>query len=285
MVEFIRAMQDQGHLFVFVVTATVLVGLTVAAPFVRRRLFGTVSESMSAGATSAFNIIVTFAAFMLAISLSTAEGNLSKLQDHVVVEANTLETINRTLRQIGDENAEQTRIALGQYTKFLIEDEWPAMKRDGRSAKADAVFVKLITLAEAENIESKRTEALQITVFNHLDDVGDLREERLAQTGLSLSALYWDMMLAFIVLLVGIAALTGCTRADALQTSSIMFAVSLFLALIITFECPFNGDVAVSPKAFERVLPDMRISFKKAHPIKSAMRSRPGVSTAHFAAA
>ncbi len=261
MLELFRAMHNIGSWFLFSSIAVVVVSLAVAAPYVRRKFFGEITKETSAGANSAILAIVTFFVFILGSSLISVQSKMTALEDMVIKEASVVEVMNDTFADIHNGSSQQLRKTLAEYVNLLIKEEWRAMGHDNRSVHADIKFKQLTAEINDAPLTGPNATALGVELQKNIDDLVDHREERLSRTGLSLSDLEWDMIVALLVVLVLIASFVECTNEHILSVGGMMLAVSLFIGLIATFECPFNGETSVKPKALERVLKEVIASY------------------------
>jgi hypothetical protein len=258
MLELIRAMQNLGSFFVFASVVVVLVGLVVFAPYARRRFFGEVEKETSSGASAAFTAIVTFSVFILGSSLVSVQSNMTKMEDAVNKEASILRSVNETILESEDPDSKVLQGGLFTYTQLIVSEEWPAMRIGERSAAADAAYLQMMRQLVKDGRQHIRTDERTAAMQEQLDDAGELREQRLSHTGLSLSPLYWSMIIVLLGLLIVLASFNECSREQMLKTGGIMVALSLFIGLIVTYETPFNGDVSIQATPFANALKDMK---------------------------
>ncbi|KAF0113352.1 MAG: hypothetical protein FD163_1469 [Hyphomonadaceae bacterium] len=257
MLDLIRWIVERGHLFVFGSICTVLVTLTLLAPFLRHKLQIKISKEMSDAAESAHSAIITFLVFILATSLITLEGKVNLLNDTVAKEAESLVFASRSLSRLSESAARQAEIDIRQYTYDIINKEWKLLGSDKYSEDVERDFVKM--LEEIEDIEPQNQHEAEIQdlILHSLQLADQERQERLANTGLSLSPIYWAMILGLSVLLIFLAAMGEWNKQNIIKTGGVTFALALFISMVLTFECPFNGDVAVKPKQIEIALKKM----------------------------
>jgi hypothetical protein len=100
----------------------------------------------------------------------------------------------------------------------------------------------------------QREQSLYNELLRSVDELGDLREARVAATALGVPALYWWTLAALFTLLALIALMMPATLERALTLGGLVCATGLMLTMVIITDGPFEGQARVLPTAIERVL-------------------------------
>jgi hypothetical protein len=152
--------------------------------------------------------------------------------------------------------AEQIKFerSIGQYIHAVVEDEWPAMRTGGGSARAAAALESIYGTVQS----FRPTREPAISVYRQslvqLDEVTANRRERLDLSSQGLPALLRILLIfgaiSFIIL-------SYPTRVeDRRKRMAITGAITAFICfaylLTIVLDHPFSGDIAVSNAAFKQ---------------------------------
>jgi hypothetical protein len=157
---------------------------------------------------------------------------------------------------------DETRRALMEYTKFVIDKEWP-LHRMGEAPS--------LSLAEIERFQAnlfgfepvtegqKIVHAQTVAAYNRLLEARRMRMQAVEDTALPLE-------LWVIVLLLGVIAISSCflLRVDSFAmhaTITILVAapIALILYFIAVTDRPFQGGVSVSAEPYRAILEKIMI--------------------------
>jgi uncharacterized membrane protein len=143
-----------------------------------------------------------------------------------------------------------------EYTKLVIEKEWPAHKKGIALEDGDALLDHLED--EVMNYEptKEREKILQAEVLRSLDTVQEQRRLRLQAVPTGLPAALWSVVLIGAVLNIG---LTYLFWIENLSIHAILVGIlSIFIALLVfltaAMDNPFRGEFSVSAEAYQTVL-------------------------------
>ncbi|HWB50663.1 MAG TPA: DUF4239 domain-containing protein [Stellaceae bacterium] len=245
-----------SNFWTFVVVALVIVLPVAFAPYLGQRVLRfREDKERSDGALDAFKAIVSFTAFLLAFSFVQVQGTLRNVEERVSKEATAILVIDRVLFRIGDARLSEARQSLRQYGEAIVSDEWPRLADNlGGSEKVETAYSGLSRAVRSFEPGSARQQGMYNELLRTLDELQDMREQRLSDAGLTLSSLFWSTIAALIVVMFGLALLISPTVNRAIVLGGLVAAVSLLLSLVIIVDAPFSGETSVSPAAIVKVL-------------------------------
>jgi hypothetical protein len=152
---------------------------------------------------------------------------------------------------------QQMRIALRGYTQSVADEEWPEMARQHReSRRTDMALNRVWATLQATRPKGGNETAFYDVAVTRLLDVGDLRRERVLNSGTHLPNPVWVVLIAGAAISVGFTYFFGVKNfvAQALMVSALAVITGLVLFLILSLDLPFTGDVGVGPGAMKDVL-------------------------------
>ncbi len=155
----------------------------------------------------------------------------------------------------------QATVHLKQYVEEVINVEWPNMSR-GEHAGSTAWpllrnFYRELSRAHTENPVQVAIIQEMLTRLNQLYDVRRERTRIAARP--SLQPVIWFVVAAGGLIMLACTWLFGFEKRGLHLLCTILIAASLGLVifLIVAFDYPFRGEMAISPAPFERVLDHM----------------------------
>lgn len=249
MVTFLYSLSDFSVAILF---GSVIALAFAAAPFLRVRLVGQVSEAHSENARTTMTTIMGFTGVVLAFSLVQAQGNLRSVQRTVASEAMQLNQIDRLLTSYGDPKVAAIRSAARTYAESVVTDEWPRLSEHGTSPQTSDLFRELSQQVLAIQPTPGRENIIYGDLVKILDQLAEGREDRLNATDLGLQPIFWGVIIFLTVLLVAVCAFIEPQRA--LFLGSLGAGLALLITLVFIFDQPFLGDASVSPDPIAKVL-------------------------------
>jgi hypothetical protein len=233
--------------------------LVFILPGIRKALKIEVDAEMSEGASEAFGAIALFFVFIAATSLTTLQGFQKDGLKVTETEVAHITNLDRELVRIGDEKAEAARVELKKYTSEIVTKEWKAMAEGHESPTVDDAFGKLTAAVHKMDDDVKFSEKTLESIHAHMEKVSDTRVERIQVSNLRLSFIYWDMLLAFIGIMLAISFFNVTKVSKRIAMAGKMIAISFTLVLILQTEGVFVGDIAVKPTHHAKALEKMKV--------------------------
>lgn len=143
--------------------------------------------------------------------------------------------------------------ALRRYVVSILNDEWPAMKHGDESLRTREALVRLAdTYTGLRPTQSPAYTA----VYNGLNDVTSLREQRIQSSGASLLPILWLLVLG-IGLVATLASFFMLIEPPWIQTllvGALAVTIGSIIFLITAINHPYSGDLAVSKDVYQHVL-------------------------------
>lgn len=249
------ALGDAGIIALF---GIVTVACFSVAPIIGKKLGWTVPNKDRADyITRAQSTLISFTALVLAFSLVQAQGNLRKTEELVAKEASTLNSLDRQLLRYGEQSA-VLRPLLWAYTSSIVDDEWPAL-RHGHASDATAEKLRPMSRAIFQlDPQPGRQTTIYTEMIKSLDDMADLREQRIAAAELRLPSEFWLIALLLGLILVALSTVIEAVSYHTVSIAAQGLALALLAALVFCSDRPFEGDVSVSPTPMAKSLAIMK---------------------------
>ena len=213
-----------------------------------------ISEAVNQGASDALKSVAGFMVFVVGFSLVQVQGQYRTTEDLVLKEANVVSTLDRALFHFGTPAAVAARADLQLYVRSVIDDEWPLLATSRRSPKTDVLYRKFGADVRLLEPETDRQKATETGMLRALDEMGELREARIAAVEFGLPTIYWWVMAGLFGIILVLAFFNWATLDRMLANCGMICAIGILLTLVLVYEDPFAGDISVAPTALRRVL-------------------------------
>jgi Protein of unknown function (DUF4239) len=256
---------DVGIALVFgTVGACLLAGL----PFLREKLLRIqVLGDDSEFASKALNVVIGFTGVVLAFSLVQAHNNLRNLEAQVGTEGHNLAQLDRLLIRYGDPElflttsyaTDAIRVSLREYADSIVKDEWPELSKGRPSQRTRALFRPISRGILAIDPPPGRQSLIYAEMLKKTDEIAADRKARVvAATKLELPWIFWETIVALLVVLLLLAAFSEATFVRAVALGGQGFGLALLVSLVFIFDEPFKGQSAVSPEPIVTVVAEMQ---------------------------
>jgi len=237
-------------------------------PFLREKLLRIqVSGDQSQAAHDSLIVVIGFTAVVLAFSLVQAEANFRNLEAQVGTEAHNIAQLDRLLVRYGNPElflstsyaADAIRAYLREYANSIVRDEWPELSKGRSSERTRALFRPISRNVLAIDPPPGRQSLIYAEMLKKTDEIAADRKARVvAATKLELPWIYWETIVALLVITLLLAALWEGTFGHAVLLGGQGFGLALLVALVFIFDEPFKGEKAVSPEPIVRVIAEMQ---------------------------
>lgn len=243
------------NLAILFVVVAVVSGLAAAAPHVGRRMLRLKrDEARGTAATDAFKAVMAMTGVVLAFALVEANTNLHAIEGLVAREGAALSAVDRALLRSGNPQLVAIRPVLAAYGASIVSDEWPILATADRSDATDDAYNALSAQARAANPADARQQIMFAELLKSLDDLADLREQRIAESEADLPAFFWTTATGLLLVAFGLGLLAMDTLETSVGLGATAAAVGLLLAFVVIVDQPFEGDTSVSPKEIVKAL-------------------------------
>lgn len=242
-----------GVLIVSVFVAVSLAGLFATRPMVRR-LLGPEGHCNDVVSYFFAGIGVFYGLALGLIAVATWE-NYTDIDGVVGTEAAAVASFYRDLDGYPQPLRGRLEAMMRDYTRLVIEKEWPAHKQGIALEDGDALLDRLED--EVMNYEptKEREKILQAEVLRSLDTVQEQRRLRLQAVPTGLPAALWSVVLIGAFLNIS---LTYLFWIDNIPMHAILVGiVAVFIALLVfitaAMDNPFRGEFSIAADAFRDV--------------------------------
>lgn len=200
--------------------------------------------------------LLGFAAFVLALSVSSVFSNLAKVEDGVRQEVLDITRLDRELAALEPASA-PVREALRRYVTHVADDEWPRLSsRDPTlsplaQADLDAMWAGIRAL---QKDAARVPEQVRMPLNTFLSRIEEARTARLAAATDSIPDVFWMMILIFVI---AATLMTGRNVPKHFEMELIVVhlaAIGLVIALVMIIDDPFRGQTSVGPDVIRNAL-------------------------------
>ena len=206
-------------------------------------------------------------AVLLGFMVADSMQRFGVARETVQLEASSLGNVFRLAEGLPKDNEDKLRDLCAQYAKEVVEDEWPMLALHKDSPKAWLIYRQLWNTTMTFEPTTQRQSNAQTALMEAMKELGNSRRMRVEALHSGLPTVLW------VVLFIGGAAtivFTYLFKADNVKIQIVMVSmvslvICLNLFLLATYDDPFNGDVKVSPSAFQTQLN----LFKLEHDIEA----------------
>jgi hypothetical protein len=219
---------------------------------------------------------VIYAVLLAFIAVSTWE-NFNKAQDAAELEANMVDNLYIDCAGLPPKLAFTVRRHLRDYTRLVIDKEWPAQQAGRTNTEGWEPLFELNT-AIAKFHPTETTQAVDSEILHTANDLYRARRDRLVASTSRIPTVMWAITALGGALTVGFSFLFGVPkfRIHLLMTGLLAASLSLVIVLIVAFDCPFRGDLSVSSDVYsrllERVVPAMTIDLTNVRSVEPNYR-------------
>jgi hypothetical protein len=241
-------------LIVSVFLGVALVGLFASRPIIRRLL----------GSSSKHNDVVSFFFAGIGVFYGLALGliavgtweNYTDVDAVTSTEAAAIASLYRDLDGYPQPLRGRLESLLRDYTRTVIEKEWPAHRRGEALEIGDQMLDELENQILAFEPVREREKIIQAEVLRSLDTAQGQRRLRLQSVTTGLPAPLWWVVLFGALLNISLSYLFWVEN---LRLHAVLVGIfSIFLALLVfitaAMDNPFRGEYSVSPDAFQTVV-------------------------------
>jgi hypothetical protein len=235
-------------------------GLLAGVPFLREKLLRIqVPGDHSEAAHNASGVVIGFTGVVLAFSLVEAHGNLRNLEAQVGTEGHNLAQMDRLILRYGDPADDAIRASLRDYANSIVTDEWPELRKGRQSERTTALFRPISRSILAIDPTPGRQSLIYAEMLKKVDEIAADRKARVvAATKLELPSIFWEAIIALLVIVLLLAAFSESTFGRAMALGGQGFGLALLVALVFIWDEPFKGQTSVSPDPIIKVIAEMQ---------------------------
>ncbi|MGQ3890185.1 DUF4239 domain-containing protein [Legionella sp. CNM-1927-20] len=202
---------------------------------------------------------------LLAFIIINTWNYLLKTQDDIAKEADALATMIRNINVFPAPEKDKIMAGIGNYTVLVRTQEWALMKEGKESPEAWNALNNLFVILQSFDPKTSLERIYYSQAVRNLDTIVEARRNRLSRlTSIIPKELSSSLIIGSIFLVIILGLVRG--ESDFLNTTPILFFAIVFgfnLAIALSFDYPYSGDIAVSNRLFYEGLLS---SFKDPQP-------------------
>jgi hypothetical protein len=234
--------------------AVALTGLFASRPFAGR-LLGSSSKHNDVVSFFFAGIGVLYGLALGLIAVATWE-NYTEIGGVIGNEAASVAALYRDLDGYPAPLRARLESLLREYTRFVIEKEWPAHKQGVALEDGDSLLDRFENEAMTFEPVKEREKIVQSGVLRSLDTVTEQRRLRLEAVPTGLPAALWSVVLIGAILNISLTYLFWVEnlRLHAILVTIVAVFIGLLIFLTAAMDYPFRGEFSLSPDDFRTVL-------------------------------
>jgi Protein of unknown function (DUF4239) len=241
-------------LIVAIFVGLALAGLFISRPFVGRLVGSSPKHNDIVGVF--FGAMGVFYGLALGLIAVATWENYTEIDGVVSTEAASAASLYRDLDGYPQPLRGKVETMMRDYTRVVIEKEWPAHKKGVALEDGDALLERLENEVMSFEPVQEREKILHAEVLQSLDTVLEQRRLRLQAVSTGLPMALWSVVLIG-ALMNGL--LTYFFWVENLRLHASLVAIlAVFIALLIfltaAMDNPFRGEFSVTSEAFETIL-------------------------------
>lgn len=231
--------------------ATILVlGVSLAVGLgssfgIRRAFHLHTREADSQTALSLMQVVAAYIGILIAFAGVQVWQDFADAQNAVHKEAASASQLYRDLATYGPETI-GARGQLRRYTSSIVRDEWPLLPQGKASPATEIELFKLYDRVGKIRPKDSRDSTIYTEAFSNLNDLVELRRDRLIHSESGMPAILWIVGLFGSVLIVAYTATFRPGLTNSLMISGISLALGLVFLFILIVDRPYMGEFSVS---------------------------------------
>ena len=192
-------------------------------------------------------------ALILALAFSSVRSEYNDLQESIDNEALAIEQLYRGLKGFDSPESKEIQSALADYTRIVIEEEWPSMAAGQPSEKADLLVDSIYRQIISFSVSTDNN-GLTSALLSDINDIENERGQRSFDIEEPLSPMFWQIAIVGLVLtcISFFPTPSGLLRSSFLGMFAGMNGLVFFA--IVGFSHPFSGSFPTEPTPFVKVL-------------------------------
>jgi hypothetical protein len=230
------------------------VGLSIGGHMLARKITPQVSKEETDLAVALMGVVAAFIGIMLAFAAVQVWDDYNQADKAVALEASSVSQLYRDLTVYGDE-ARPARAAVRTYVRDVLQDEWPRLVH-GQSGPATTLsLIQLFNEVGRIQPQTPRQTVVYGEIFKNLNEVVAHRRERLITARSQLPGLFWVVVLAGSVVIIGFTFVFPVTRTNSMVIGGLAVSLALIFLFIMEVNRPFQGDYVVDAKEIRDLPP------------------------------
>ena len=199
-----------------------------------------------------------FYGLLLGLIAVAAYQNYTDTDKTVTQEAATLTALYRDISGLAEPDRGELQGLLREYTRFVIEEDWPAQRKGiilgGGSARIGAFMTRLVGVEP----KTKGQEILLAESLRVFTQLSEMRRMRVFSVGAGIPAVMWYVVVVGAFLTIIIIWLLDMKLIVHLFLGGLLsFFIGAVIVLIAAMDNPYRGEVSIGPEPFQNVYTDL----------------------------
>jgi hypothetical protein len=218
------------------------------------------SEDLKAPSSSLFRVVGLLLSLMLSLAFGEVIVDLVTIRNSVEREVAAISDTYKNLRLYDIETTREIQTVLLDYTKAVIDDDWPALAKDVLGQRAGGLEQKLSEAVLNLKPITPMQEKLWSRIIDDVDLMSDYRLTRLDSAVAELPVYIYVIFFGFLVAM-------ACFGSHRPQSPLIVLIllynmfIGWVLYLIMTLSDPFQG-IGVQPTSFEHLVEKLQSGIR-----------------------
>lgn len=198
-------------------------------------------ENMAAGGIAS---AAALTGIVLAFVLALTNQAIDSYQSEISIEAAQIRNLDKLLTAAHGKQFEDCRKPLLNYSKSIVQDEWPQLQQQKGSTITTSLLTKLDTCLLASSPKTESQSVIYLEIIKLSSQITQSREMRIANSNSSLSPLFWFVMHLGLLLTIILSALSFYTPGTirVINCSIQVITLSILMALTMVLDRPFSSQ-------------------------------------------
>jgi hypothetical protein len=194
-------------------------------------------------------------AVLLGFSAIIVWEQFRRAQEGVDEEANALADLYRDSRIFPPEVRNAVELRVREYTRLVVEQEWPAMVAGKSSSATWDAYNRIWQTYHAFQPRDDHQRIWYAESLERLNALADARRDRLLSVRSGVPTVMWAVLLCGGAITIGFSFLFGTrnARAQVFMTGGLALTIGVALLSILALHKPFGGITRVDPEPFQQV--------------------------------
>ncbi|MBA3857241.1 MAG: hypothetical protein C0507_10075 [Cyanobacteria bacterium PR.3.49] len=214
-------------------------------------------------------------AVLLGFMVADSMQRFANARETVQQEASALANVFRLAEGLPQTNLDQLRDLCTEYAYEVVNDEWPMLALHKDSPKAWVIYRKLWTATTTYEPVTQRQNNTQAALMTTMETLGEARRLRVEALHSGLPLQLWAVLILGGTATIFFTYLFAAEnlKIQVIMVSMVSLVICLNLFLLATYDDPFNGDVRVTPSAFETQLNLFKLEHEAPVDVKAVLKS------------
>jgi hypothetical protein len=237
--------------------------ITCAAGLATTRLahtqFKKADDNIKGATNNLFRVFGVLFSLMMSLAFSGIVNESREAELAVRTETAAIDDTLREFQLYGGPAALQARDTLLEYTRLIVEDDWPALEDDELGEQTGAVYQQLVSETLALEPSGRAQEVLWSRIADDIDAMSDARQARLSAALVEPPVFFYVLLLGFLIIM----ALFGLFKLKRTLIGLLIIYssfIGLLIYLILALNDPFQGPLGIDPDSFVSLLETSGVS-------------------------